>query len=149
MLEEGRAEYGPVGAYGRVEGFAGAEAGVSVKATKEELTVGAKAFAGAKATAAGGVEVGGIGFGGTAEGWAGPGAEAWWGVKKDDSGVWKLGGKAGLSPAFGGAVGFEITVDPDKVAKTAGDVADVLGDGAEAIGDTAGSVKDTVTGWFD
>ena len=149
-LAEGRAEYGSlVGAYGRLEGFAGAEAGVSAKLTKEEVTVGAKAFAGAKGTAAGGVEVAGIGIGGTAEGWAGPGAEAWWGYKKDeDTGVWKIGGKAGASPILGGALGVEITVDPDKVTKTAGDAAEAVGDGLDAVGDAAGSVKDTVGSWF-
>ncbi|MFF8591419.1 hypothetical protein ACF061_08190 [Streptomyces sp. NPDC015220] len=129
-LAEGRAEYGPyAGAYGRAEGFAGAEAGVNVKATKEELTVGAKAFAGAKGTVAGGGEIAGIGIGGTAEGWAGPGAEAWWGLKKDDSGKFHLGGKAGVSPILGGAVGVEITVDPHKVEKTVSDAADAIGDG--------------------
>ncbi|MFI9065657.1 hypothetical protein ACIGQE_27980 [Streptomyces sp. NPDC053429] len=82
-LAEGRAEYGYVGQYGRVEGFAGAEVGVSAKATKEEVSVGAKGFAGAEGTVAGGAEAFGIGVGVNAEGWAGPGAEAWWGYKKD------------------------------------------------------------------
>ncbi|PWK73393.1 hypothetical protein BCL76_102418 [Streptomyces sp. CG 926] len=142
-LAEGRAggEYQSV--YGRAEGFAGAEAGLSAKATREEVTVGAKAFAGAKGSLTGGVESGGIGVGLTAEGWAGPGAEAWWGYKKDEeTGVWKLGGKAGASPLLGGSIGLEITVDPDKVAKTAGDVADAVGDTAHAVGDAAGDFKD-------
>ncbi|MFF3327556.1 hypothetical protein [Streptomyces sp. NPDC002889] len=117
--------------------------------TKEEVTVGAKGFAGAKGSVAGGAEVAGIGVGVTGEAWAGPGAEAWWGYKKDEeTGVWKLGGKAGGSPALGGAVGLEITVDPDKVAKAAGDVADLVGDTADTVGDAAGSVKDAVTSWF-
>lgn len=103
-LTEERAEYGPyAGVYGRADGFAGAEAGVNAKATKDELTVGAKAFAGAKGGVAGGGEVAGIGFGATAEGWAGPGAEAWWGYKRDDDGKFHLGGKAGASPIVGGA----------------------------------------------
>ncbi|MGW0901503.1 hypothetical protein ACWD0G_31815, partial [Streptomyces goshikiensis] len=72
FLSEGRAERGPFGAYGRVEGFAGAEGSLSFKGTKEEVTVGAKAFAGAKESAAGGVELFGIGIGSTAEGWLGP-----------------------------------------------------------------------------
>ncbi|WP_289964410.1 hypothetical protein [Streptomyces sp. CSDS2] len=148
-LAEGRAEYGPyAGGYLRGEGFAGAEAGVNAKVTKEELTVGAKAFAGAKGTAAGGGEVAGIGVGFTGEAWAGPGAEAWWGYKKDDDGTFHLGGKAGASPVFGGAVGFEITVDPDKLTKTAGAAADALGDVADTVGDGLSSAKDTVTSWF-
>lgn len=63
-------------------------------------------------------------------GWAGPGAEAWWGYKK-----------AGVSPILGGSVGFEITGDPDKLTDTVGDAADAMGDGI-------GSVKDSVTHWF-
>ncbi|WP_411148599.1 hypothetical protein [Streptomyces sp. A30] len=141
-LAEGRVEYGPyAGVYARAEGFAGAEAGVNAKATKDELTVGAKAFAGAKGTVAGGGEVAGIGVGSTAEGWAGPGAEAWWGYKRDDDGTFRLGGKAGASPILGGAIGVEITVNPDKLSKTVGDAADALGDGVS-------SVKDSVTNWF-
>ncbi|MCM9079217.1 MULTISPECIES: hypothetical protein [Streptomyces] len=142
-LAEGRAggEYQSV--YGRAEGFAGGELSGSLKATKEEVTIGGKAFAGAKGTLAGGAESGGIGVGLTAEGWAGPGAEAWWGYKKDEeTGVYKIGGKAGASPFVGGSLGLEITVDPEKVAKTAGDVADAVGDTAHAVGDAAGDFKD-------
>ncbi|MER5810258.1 hypothetical protein ABT143_19055 [Streptomyces sp. NPDC002033] len=142
-LTEGRVQYGQVGGYARVEGFAGGEASVSAKATKTEVGVGAKAFAGGKISGASGVEAGGIGVGVTGEGWAGAGAEASWGVRKDpDTGAWKIGGKAGIAPGLGGAVGLEITVDPHKVSEAAGDVADF-------VGDTAGDVKDTVGGWFD
>ncbi|CAM5549196.1 hypothetical protein SALBM311S_12035 [Streptomyces alboniger] len=145
-LAEGRAEYGPyAGGYVRGEGFVGAEAGVHIKATKDEFTVGGKAFAGAKGTVAGGGEVAGIGFGATAEGWAGPGAEAWWGYKRDDDGTFHLGGKAGASPVLGGAAGVEITVDPDKLSKSVGDAADAVGD---TVGDGISSVKDSVTDWF-
>ncbi|MCJ1677645.1 hypothetical protein MTF65_09905 [Streptomyces sp. APSN-46.1] len=126
FLEEGRAEYGHVGGYGRVEAFGGAEAGVSAKATKEEVTVGAKAFAGGKISGGGGAEVAGIGVGLTGEGWAGPGAEASFGWRKED-GAWKISGKAGLSPGFGGAVGLEITIDPDKFGKAKDAVVDEIG----------------------
>ncbi|MCX4510541.1 hypothetical protein OHA27_09510 [Streptomyces sp. NBC_01619] len=152
-LAEGRAEYGPyAGVYGRAEGFAGAEASAGLKVGKEGVSVNAKAFAGAKGSVAGGVEAAGIGIGGTAEGWAGPGAEAKWGFEKNDDGVYKFGGKVGLSPALGGAVGLEFTVDPDKVGKSVADAADAVGgfvgDGADALGDTAGSVRNTVGGWL-
>ncbi|MGX1271769.1 hypothetical protein [Streptomyces phaeoluteigriseus] len=149
-LAEGRAEYGPyAGVYGRAEGFAGGEAGVGLKVTKEEVTVGAKAFGGAKGGVAGGVEVFGIGVGGSAEGWKGPGAEAWAGWKKDeDTGVWTIGADAGLSPAVGGSLGLEITVDPDKVSQSIDAAADAVGDGIDAVTDTAGSLKNTVTGWL-
>ncbi|MBX7551143.1 hypothetical protein K1Y78_24640 [Streptomyces sp. tea 10] len=115
--------------------------------TKDEVTVGAKAFAGAKGGVAGGGEAAGIGFGATAEGWAGPGAEAWWGYKKDDNGVYHVGGKAGAPPILGGSVGFEITVDPHKLSKTADAAADALGDAADAVGDGIDTVKDGVTHW--
>lgn len=49
---EGRAGLGQVGGYARAEGFSGAEVGVNAKATKEEVTVGAKSFAGEKGTVA-------------------------------------------------------------------------------------------------
>lgn len=62
--------------------------------------------------------------------------------------MWKLGGKAGGSPVVGGAVGFEITVDPHKVTKAAGDVADAVGDAFDAVGDAAGSAKKAVSSWF-
>ncbi|MDQ1007616.1 hypothetical protein QFZ82_002101 [Streptomyces sp. V4I23] len=145
-LAEGRAEYGHVGGYGRLEGFAGGEAAVTAKATKDEVTVGAKAFAGGKISAAGGAEAAGIGVGVTGEGWAGPGAEAWFGYKKDEeTGVYKIGGKAGLSPGFGGAAGLEITFDPDKFSKAAGDAADLVGDTVDTVGDKAGDFVDWLT----
>ncbi|MFI6038629.1 hypothetical protein ACIBBD_31760 [Streptomyces sp. NPDC051315] len=149
-LAEGRAEYGPyAGVYGRTEGFAGAEASTNLNLTRNEVTVGAKAFAGGKAGVAGGVEVAGIGIGGTAEAWKGPGAEAWAGWKKDEqTGVWTIGADAGASLPVGGSLGLEITVDPEKVAKSVGAAADAVGDGLDVVGDAAGSVKDTVTSWF-
>ncbi|WP_030328560.1 hypothetical protein [Streptomyces sp. NRRL B-1381] len=148
-LTEGRVEYGHVGAYSRLEAFAGGEAAGSLKATKNELTVGGKAFAGAKGGSAAGVEVAGIGLGGTAEGWKGVGAEAWWGYKKDETtGEYKIGGKAGLSPAMGGAVGLEITVDPGEFAHAAGDAARAVGDAVDAVVGAAGSAKKTVADWF-
>lgn len=42
-------------------------------------------------------------------------------------------------------MGYEITVDPDKLSKTAGDAADAVGD---SVGDGIDSVKDSVTNWF-
>ncbi|WP_030964926.1 hypothetical protein [Streptomyces sp. NRRL S-378] len=132
-LAEGRAENGRFGTYGRLEGFAGGELSGTAQATKEEVTLGAKAFAGTKASVAGGLEYAGIGIGGTAEGWNGPGAKAWAGLKHDEAtGVWKLGADAGASLPRGGALGFEITVDPDKVKEAARAAADSVGD---SVGD--------------
>ncbi|MFI1798698.1 hypothetical protein ACH427_15295 [Streptomyces sp. NPDC020379] len=141
-LAEERVGAGPVSFYGRESLFAGGEAGVNAKATREEFTVGGKAFAGGKAAFATGREFAGISIGASGEGWVGPGAEAWWGYKKDkDTGVWTIGGHMGASPIVGLGTGFEITVDPDKVAKSVGDAAD-------AIGHATSSVKKTVSSWF-
>ncbi|PSJ27597.1 hypothetical protein B7P34_16715 [Streptosporangium nondiastaticum] len=137
---EVREDSGHIPLYLRADGFVGEEAGVSAKATKKEGSVGAKAFGGAKGGVAGGFEFAGIGIGGTAEGWAGSGAEGKLGYQKDDkTGKWKIGGKAGVAAPLGGALGVEITVDPDKFGKT-------VGHAAEAIG--AGSIKNAVSNWF-
>ncbi|MFE9838217.1 hypothetical protein ACFYP4_24210 [Streptomyces sp. NPDC005551] len=136
----GRADLGPVGVYGRAESMAGAEAGAHAGAGLEGLQLGAEAFAGAKAGGSLGADVGGIGAGATLEGWAGPGAEASLDCNKDANGTWHVGTKVGVSPALGGAVGFEFTVDPGKVADTVGDAADALGDAAGAVGDGITSI---------
>ncbi|MFG2710820.1 hypothetical protein ACGFX2_09640 [Streptomyces goshikiensis] len=145
FLEEGRVEYGPGGAYGRVEGFAGGEASGSLKVTKEEVGVGAKAFAGGKAGGAAGFEFAGIGLGGTAEGWAGAGAEAFAGYEKDkNTGVWEFDARAGLAPGLGGGLGLEITIDPKKVAKSAHDVADAVGEKIDGFNGAAGAFKNHI-----
>lgn len=133
---KGRADLGPVGVYGRAEAMAGAEAGVNAGAGLDGVQLGAEAFAGAKGGASAGADVGGIGAGVTAEGWAGPGAEASLNANKDTSGTWHIGAKVGVSPIVGGAVGFEFTVDPGKIADTAGDAAGAVG----AVGDAIGSL---------
>ncbi|MFE9050660.1 hypothetical protein [Streptomyces rubiginosohelvolus] len=119
--------------------MAGAEAGVNVGAGTNGAVLSAEAFAGAKAGASAGADVGGLGVGVTAEGWAGPGAEVTL-AGKDANGVWHFGPKVGLSPALGGAVGFEITVDPGKVVDTVGDAAGAVGDAASWVGDGIGSL---------
>ncbi|MFE7748536.1 hypothetical protein [Streptomyces sp. NPDC057428] len=97
------------------------------------MNVGAEAFAGARGSVGAGADVGGIGAGATAEGWAGPGAEASLNASQDANGVWHFGPKVGISPALGGAVGFEFTVDPGKVVDTVGDAANWVGDGIGSI----------------
>ncbi|WSQ12171.1 hypothetical protein OG604_32870 [Streptomyces sp. NBC_01231] len=137
---KGRADLGPVGVYGRAEGMAGAKAGVNAQAGSDGVQAGGEAFAGAKGGFAGGADVGGIGVGGTVEGWAGPGAEASLNYSKDANGAWHFAPKAGVSPAFGGALGFEVTVDPGKIADTASSAADAVGDAAGWVGDGVGSL---------
>ncbi|WP_210592868.1 hypothetical protein [Streptomyces sp. GESEQ-35] len=136
----GRADAGPVGIYGRAEAMAGAEAGVNAGAGVDGLNIGGDAFAGAKGSISGGADIGGIGVGGTAEGWAGPGAEASLNFGKDADGAWHWAPKVGVSPILGGAVGFEVTVDPGKIADTAGDAANVVGDAAGWVADGVGSL---------
>ncbi|WLW51823.1 hypothetical protein [Streptomyces sp. YU58] len=135
---KGRADLGPIGVYGRAETMAGAEANANAGAGIDGVHAGGEAFAGAKGSLTGGVDLGGIGVGGTAEGWAGPGAEANMIFGKDAEGVWRFAPKVGVSPGLGGALGFEVTVDPGKVADTASDA-------ANAVGDAAGWVANGVT----
>ncbi|MDQ0941819.1 hypothetical protein [Streptomyces sp. V1I1] len=137
---KGTADAGPVGVYGRAETKAGAEAGINAGAGLEGLQAGAEAFAGAKAGVAGGADIGGIGAGATAEGWAGIGAEAEATFGKGTDGKWHIGAKTGVAVGLGGEVGFEVTVDPGKIADTASDAADAVGDAAGAVGDAIGSV---------
>ncbi|MEU3922224.1 hypothetical protein [Streptomyces sp. NPDC029004] len=129
----GTADAGPVGVYGRAEAMAGVEAGVNAQAGLDGVQLGAEAFAGAKGSVGAGADVGGIGAGATVEGWAGPGAEASLNASKDANGVWHVGPKVGFSPGLGGAVGFEVTVDPGKVVDTVGDAAGWVGDGIGSL----------------
>lgn len=127
---KGRVDLGPVGVYGRAESTVGAEAGAAAGVGPDGVQLGGAALAGARVSASGGADIGGIGAGATVEGWAGPGAEATLNFGKDANGAWHWAPKVGVSPAIGGAVGFEITVDPRKVADTAGSAADAVGDAA-------------------
>ncbi|MEU1475550.1 hypothetical protein [Streptomyces sp. NPDC005760] len=124
---KGSAYLGPVGLYGRAEGLGGAEASSTATANREGLAVGGDAFAGAKGSVSGGADVGGLGAGASAEGWAGIGAEGEATLGKAEDGKWKVTTHTGLAFGLGGAVGFEFTVDPGKVADTVGDIADGIG----------------------
>jgi hypothetical protein len=86
-----------------------------------------EAFAGAKGGGALGADVGGIGAGVTAEGWAGIGAEADVTFGKTEGGKWEIGAQAGAAFGLGYSQGFEFTVDPGKVGDTVGDIADGIG----------------------
>ncbi|WP_369232896.1 hypothetical protein AB5J56_13185 [Streptomyces sp. R21] len=137
---KGRADAGPVGVYGRVETMAGGEAGVNAGIGLEGVSVGVEGFVGAKAGVSGGADIGGIGAGGTVEGWAGVGAEADATLGKGEDGKWTIGATVGAAVGLGGEVGFEITVDPGKVADTAGDAANAVGDMAGTVGDAVGGL---------
>ncbi|MET7690775.1 hypothetical protein ABZT06_22845 [Streptomyces sp. NPDC005483] len=124
---KGSAYLGPVGLYGRTEGLGGVEASSTTTANRDGLAVGGDAFAGAKGSVSGGADVGGVGAGASAEGWAGAGAEGEATFGKAEDGKWKVTTHTGLAFGLGGAVGFEFTVDPGKVADTVGDIADGIG----------------------
>ncbi|MFF4525605.1 hypothetical protein [Streptomyces bluensis] len=136
----GRFDVGPVGVYGRSEAMAGAQANATAGVGLDGVQLGGEAFAGAKGGLAGGADIGGIGVGGTVEGWAGPGAEASLNFSKDANGAWHWAPKVGVSPILGGAVGFEVTVDPGKVADTVGSAADAVGDAAGWVADGVSSL---------
>lgn len=93
----------------------------NVELGKDGLTINGEAFAGGRITGETGHEAGGFGIKGTGEGWAGPGAAAEVTAGKNPDGTWGVGASAGLSPMLGGKVGFEVTVDPEKVTATAND----------------------------
>ena len=125
---ETKAEAGPLAVGGKAEGMAGARAGASTTLGKGGLSAEADAFAGAKGSVEGSADVGGIGVTGNAEGWAGAGAEAGVDFGMNEDGEFEIGANAGLAPGLGGKLGFEVTVDPAKVTKTAGDAAGAVGD---------------------
>ncbi|MFJ4476136.1 hypothetical protein [Streptomyces xanthochromogenes] len=131
---EGGVSYGPAGVTGQADVMAGAEANANAGVDKEGLHLGAEAFAGVKGSTEVGADLGGVSAGATAGGWAGRGAEAKLDFGKNEQGVWKFSGKVGLSPALGGEVGVDFSVDPGKVVDTVGSLADAVGDGAGSLG---------------
>ena len=127
VVAEGKANYGILGATAKGSGFAGAEVDAGATAGKDGLDARAGAFAGAKASGSLGGDIGGVGAGGTAEGWAGVGAEADVQLGKGEDGKWHIGGSAGAGFGLGGKVGGEITIDPPKIADTAGKAVHAIG----------------------
>ena len=137
---EGSVNVGPLGVSAKAEATAGAEANVNTGGDKEGVHVGGNAFAGAKGGGEFGADLGGVSAGFSSEGWAGPGAEASLDLGKNNEDVWEFSTKVGLSPALGGEVGFDFSVDPDKVVHTAGDLADAVGHGVSSFGHAVTSV---------
>jgi hypothetical protein len=134
---EGHLDYGRYGVYGRAAGSAGLEANASVKAGKDQVGLALGASAGLRGAVAGGAELGGIAVGATAEGWVGAGAKVDYGLERGKNGAYHLRATAGAALGVGGAVGFEVTVDPEQVARTARDAADALGSGAHLVSQVA------------
>ncbi|MCL3997088.1 WXG100 family type VII secretion target [Streptomyces lavenduligriseus] len=137
---EGSAGVGPVSVSAKAEAAVGAEANANAGVGKEGVHVGGEAFAGAKGGGEVGADIGGVSAGFSAEGWAGPGAEANLDFGRNNQGVWKLSTKVGISPALGGSVGLDFSVDPGKVVDTAGDLAGAVGHGVSSFGHAVASV---------
>ncbi|MEU0602124.1 hypothetical protein ABZ484_28355 [Streptomyces sp. NPDC006393] len=137
---EGGVALGPVGVSAKSESMVGGEASANAGVSGDGVHVGGEVFAGAKGGGEFGADIGGVSAGVSGEGWAGPGAEANLGFGKNNQGVWKFKTSVGISPALGGEVGFEFSVDPGKVAETAGDLAGAVGHGVGSLGHAIGSV---------
>jgi uncharacterized protein YukE len=131
---EYRVDAGPLGYGAKAEGFAGAQAGAGLTAGKDGLEAKAEAFAGAKGSVRGQADIGGIGAGATAEGWAGAGAEASATFGKGEDGKFHIGASAGAAVGVGGKVGFDLAIDPNKVADTAKQAGHAVGEGVSAVG---------------
>jgi len=71
--------------------------------------------------------VAGIGISESAEGWAGAGAEAGATFGEEEDGKWKVAGNAGVALGLGGKYGFQVTVDPAKMARTADEASSAVG----------------------
>ncbi|MDV6014729.1 putative T7SS-secreted protein [Haloechinothrix sp. LS1_15] len=147
---DGSAEWGYLGAGLQGEAFVGAEAGLEGSVNTSGVKLGGEAFAGGRAE--GGVhgDVGGVGAGLTGEVWAGAGAAADLNVGMDD-GKFTVGAEAGAALGYGGKLGGEIVIDPEKVTDTANDVADAVGNldrsTVDTVGDAARSTWDRLTSW--
>jgi hypothetical protein len=105
---------GGLGLNGNVTAGVGAEGFAGMNANKEGTKIGLSGFAGDRASATGGVHVMGIGAAGTAEGWAGVGAElsATAGI---NNGKLRVKGDVGAALGVGGKLSFDVTVDGNQV----------------------------------
>lgn len=130
---EGSLKAGPAEVGGSAKGFVGAEVNGNLTVGGNGLDAGIDAFAGARIEGEVHGDVGGIGAGLKGEAWAGVGAEANVTAGFNEDGKFKIGGELGAGVGVGGKVGFEITVDPSEVVKTAGDVANAASEAVDAM----------------
>ncbi len=105
---------GGLGLTGNVTAGVGAEGFAGMNASKEGTKIGLSGFAGDRASATGGVQVMGVGAGGTAEGWAGVGAEIS-ATAGFDKGKLRVKGDVGAALGVGGKLSFDVNVDTNKV----------------------------------
>lgn len=102
-----------IGANGQANARAGAEGNANLKAGKEGVAGTVGGFAGARASAEGGGDIGGVGAKGTAEAQAGIGFEAA-GAATFENGKLKIGYEQGVALGVGGKLGGELTIDVEK-----------------------------------
>ena len=120
------------GNYGLLEGSRKAELGVgadfdaTAKVSPDGLNIGSHASLGAKAKAEAKIGVPGLSLDFTGTAFAGPGYD--YGVRfgKQEDGKYRVGVTAGVSPLFGVAGGFDVTVDPDKLQQSVQKAMDAL-----------------------
>ncbi|MYT73158.1 MULTISPECIES: putative T7SS-secreted protein [unclassified Streptomyces] len=137
---EGKYEAGLFEASGKAQAFAGVDASAKASIGTDGAHLGGEALAGAKASAEGHASVAGVGVGGTAEGWAGAGVSAHADAGMED-GKLVIGGDVGAALGLGGKVGWQVEIDPSKVA-------DAVDDGVDAVKDWGGGVADTFDSMF-
>ncbi|MCZ9337422.1 hypothetical protein NGM37_06465, partial [Streptomyces sp. TRM76130] len=80
-----------------------------------------------KATVEGHASIAGVGVGGSAEAWAGAGAEAHFDAGMKD-GKFVIGGDLGVGLGVGGKLGAQVEIDPGAITDAAGDAVDAIGD---------------------
>lgn len=108
------------------EAYGGATANTHFIADDTGLHAGGELFAGGRAGGTVEGDVGGVGGGVTAEGWAGAGiagdADIGW-----DDGALTIGGSGGIAWGLGGKIGGEVTLDFPEMWETGGDIVEGIG----------------------
>ena len=142
------AEYGYLGVEAEGSAMAGATAEGTIGVGTDGVHASGEVFAGAQAEGSIGGDVGGVGGAVTGEAWAGVGASADVNAGMNDDGSFTIGGHFGVGLGIGGQIGGEITIDPEEVVDTVGDIADGVGDFAEDAGGALADGAETVGGWL-
>ncbi|GAA1477683.1 hypothetical protein GCM10009623_21290 [Nocardioides aestuarii] len=108
------------------DGYVGLSGDGHVIADTTGLHAGGELFAGGRVGGTAEGDVGGVGGGVTAEGWAGAGisgdADIGW-----DDGKLTLGGSGGIAWGLGGKIGGEVTLDFPEMWETGGDIVEGIG----------------------
>jgi hypothetical protein len=128
----GEARYGPVRGAAEAEARGGAWAAGTAEIGKAGVSLGGEVGAGAKAGVSASVEVAGITLVGKAEGIAGAAALGDVDFEFRD-GKFHVGAHGGVAMGLGGALGGDVTVDPEEFGHTALAAADAVGAGLDDL----------------